>query len=185
MGFRFGWPWMTLNSRNAVTYRIQLFSGARYWRWMKINPYFSVRKIKEWNSPHNCGTPLVSGITQCYLPPDRGDRPAFTPTGQVGTWFIDTGEVSWLGAIQIHFTFTFTCVMYEVSYVGRTSYVSTYFCWRIRPEALLYDAERDQCSYSTLGPVSAWVGDRLWTGKPPWRRTRHPGLHWARPLWLG
>ena len=29
------------------------------------------------------------GITQCYLPPDRGDRFAFTPTGQVGTRFID------------------------------------------------------------------------------------------------
>jgi len=27
-----------------------------------------------------------------------------------------------------------------------------------------------------LGPVSAWVGDRLWTGKPPRCRTRHPGL---------
>ena len=27
--------------------------------------------------------------SQCYLPPDRGDRPAFTPTGQVGTRFID------------------------------------------------------------------------------------------------
>jgi len=36
--------------------------------------------------------------------------------------------------------------------------------------------ELDQRSYSTLGPVSAWVGDRLWTGKPPRRRTRHPGL---------
>jgi len=35
------------------------------------------------------GTPLVNEITQCYLPPDRGDRPAFTPTGQVGTRFID------------------------------------------------------------------------------------------------
>jgi len=34
----------------------------------------------------------------------------------------------------------------------------------------------DQHSYSTLGPVSAWVSDRLWTGKPPRRRTRHPGL---------
>jgi len=31
----------------------------------------------------------------------------------------------------------------------------------------------------TLGPVtavSAWVGDHLWTGKPPRCRTRHPGL---------
>ena len=37
----------------------------------------------------NYGTPLVNGITQCYLPPDRGDCPAFTPTGQVGTRFID------------------------------------------------------------------------------------------------
>jgi len=27
-----------------------------------------------------------------------------------------------------------------------------------------------------LGPVSAWMGDHLWTGKPPRRRTRHPGL---------
>ena len=26
---------------------------------------------------------------QYYLPPDMGDRPAFTPTGQVGTRFID------------------------------------------------------------------------------------------------
>ena len=35
---------------------------------------------------------------------------------------------------------------------------------------------RRLCNYCTLGPVSAWMGDRLWTGKPPWRRTRHPGL---------
>ena len=41
------------------------------------------------NSPQNYGTPLVNGITQCYLPPHRGNRPAFTPTGQVGTRFID------------------------------------------------------------------------------------------------
>jgi len=27
-----------------------------------------------------------------------------------------------------------------------------------------------------LSPVSAWVGDRLLMGKPPRRRTRHPGL---------
>ena len=32
---------------------------------------------------------LSNGITQCYLLPDRGGRPAFTPTGQVGTPFID------------------------------------------------------------------------------------------------
>ena len=33
--------------------------------------------------------PLVNGITQYYLTPDRSDCPAFTPTGQVGTRFID------------------------------------------------------------------------------------------------
>jgi len=32
-----------------------------------------------------------------------------------------------------------------------------------------------------LGKVSAWVGDRLWTGKPYRRRTRHPGLLSLRP----
>jgi len=40
----------------------------------------------------------------------------------------------------------------------------------------------DQRSYSTLGSVSTWVGDRLWMGKPPWHKTRHPGL---LSLWLG
>jgi len=34
----------------------------------------------------------------------------------------------------------------------------------------------DQHSYSTLGPVSAYMGERLWTGKPSRRGTRHPGL---------
>jgi len=36
------------------------------------------------------GRHLSNGITQCYLPPDRGDRPTFTPTGQVGTRFLST-----------------------------------------------------------------------------------------------
>jgi len=33
--------------------------------------------------------------------------------------------------------------MYDVIYNGRTSYVSNNFCCRIRPERLLFDAERD------------------------------------------
>jgi len=39
------------------------------------------------------GRHLSNGITQCYLLPDRGGRPAFTPTGQVGTRFIDPVRV--------------------------------------------------------------------------------------------
>jgi len=38
------------------------------------------------------------------------------------------------------------------------------------------DVGLDHRSYSTLGLVGASVGDRLWTGKPPRHRTRHPGL---------
>jgi len=54
----------------------------------------------SWNSPQNYGTPLVSGITQCYLPPDGGDCPAFTPTGQVGTRFIDPVRMKgWVGLV--------------------------------------------------------------------------------------
>jgi len=30
------------------------------------------------------------GITQCYLPPDRGENPAFTPA-EAGTRFSDPG----------------------------------------------------------------------------------------------
>jgi len=40
----------------------------------------------------------------------------------------------------------------------------------------------DQRSYSTLGPVSAWVGDCLWTGKPPGSQVYSAQ---ARPLWVG
>ena len=29
---------------------------------------------------------------------------------------------------------------------------------------------------SMPGPVSAWMGDHLRTGKPPWSRIRHAGL---------
>jgi len=63
----------------------------------------------SWNSPQNYGTPLVSGITQCYLPPDRGDRPAFTPTWQVGTRFIDPVRMkSWVGRLHTKMVYPFT-----------------------------------------------------------------------------
>ena len=42
------------------------------------------------NSPQNYETPLVKwDHTVLSAIPDRGGRPAFTPTGQVGTGFID------------------------------------------------------------------------------------------------
>jgi len=41
-------------------------------------------------------------------------------------------------------------------------------------------------SYSTPGPVSAWMGDRLWVGKLSRYVTSHPGqLSLAIPLWVG
>jgi len=36
------------------------------------------------------GTHMPYGITQCYLPPGRGDIPAFTPA-EAGTRFSDPG----------------------------------------------------------------------------------------------
>jgi len=33
----------------------------------------------------------------------------------------------------------------------------------------------DQRSYHTPGPVSTWMGDRLWAGKPSWYVTSHLG----------
>ena len=72
------------------------------------SPVSSILNLKgayssSWNSPQNYGTPLVNGITQCYLPPDRGDRPAFTPTAatwQVGTRFIDPVRMKgWVGLV--------------------------------------------------------------------------------------
>ena len=87
----------------------------------------------SWNSPQNYGTPLVNGITQCYLPPDRGDRPAFTPaaaTGQVGTRFIDpirmkgwVGIVGWLHTEMVCVTAVVTVSLfccYFVCFVLKT-----------------------------------------------------------------
>ena len=43
----------------------------------------------------------------------------------------------------------------------------------------------DQRSYSTLGPVSAWMGDRLRAGKLSRHVTSHPGqLSLAMPTWV-
>ena len=36
---------------------------------------------------------------------------------------------------------------------------------------------------STLGPVTAWMGDRLWTGKPP-RRAQNQAPRPTQPLLL-
>jgi len=39
---------------------------------------------------------MTHGITQCYLPPGRGDIPALTPA-EAGTRFSDPGEMAvWL-----------------------------------------------------------------------------------------
>ena len=44
----------------------------------------------------------------------------------------------------------------------------------------------DRGSYSTLGPVSAWMGDRLRAGKLSRYVTSHSGqLSLAIPLWVG
>jgi len=53
----------------------------------------------SWNSPQNYGTSLVNRITPYYLPPDRGDRPAFTPKGG-GYQFIDPVRMKgWVGLV--------------------------------------------------------------------------------------
>jgi len=49
--------------------------------------------------PRTTGHHLSMG-TQCYLLPNRGDRPAFTPTGQVGSRFIDPVRMKgWVGLV--------------------------------------------------------------------------------------
>jgi len=43
-----------------------------------------------------------------------------------------------------------------------------------------------QRTYSTLSPVSTWMGDRLREGIPPWYVTSHSGqLSLAIPPWVG
>jgi len=45
------------------------------------------------------GTPMPYGITQCYLPPGRGDIPASTPA-KAGTRFSDPGGMQgWVGTV--------------------------------------------------------------------------------------
>ena len=42
-----------------------------------------------------------------------------------------------------------------------------------------------QRSYSTSGPVSAWMGDYFKTGKPPRHRTRHSDRFSLSHPWVG
>ena len=59
---------------------------------------------------------------------------------------------------------------------------SAYETWR---RGVAY-AGRDQRSYSTPGPVSTWMGERLPTGKPSLYVTSHPGqLSLSIPPWVG
>jgi len=44
------------------------------------------------SSPHSYGTHMPHRITQCYLPPGRGDIPAITPP-EAGTRLSDPGEM--------------------------------------------------------------------------------------------
>jgi len=82
---------------------------------IKIKPY--IKKVRErivLREIHirTTGRHLSNGITQCYLLPDRGGRPAFTPTGQVGTRFIDPvrmkGWVSLVGWLHTEMVYPST-----------------------------------------------------------------------------
>ena len=70
-----------------------------------------------------------------------------------------------------------SCGNWRPSAVGRTdgstSRAASPYNMQHMPVSL---SRNDQRSYSTLGPASAWMGDRLWMCKPPQRRTRHLGL---------
>ena len=99
------WPcliWPTLCIYNEYLFYSQYSLYRLTWsQYNEVKGAYS----SSWNSPQNYETPLVNGITQCYLPPDRSYRPAFTPTGQVGTRFIDPVRMKgWVGYVPRRFT---------------------------------------------------------------------------------
>ena len=76
------------------------------WTWFRLTVWVTdMKKVKEHivlSEIHlrTTGRHLSNGITQCYLLPDRGGRPAFTPTGQVDTRFIDPVRIKgWVGLV--------------------------------------------------------------------------------------
>jgi len=66
------------------------------------------RKLRRCTSPipskqyQATGTHMPHGITQCYLPPDRGDIPAFTPA-EAGGYSIKRprGMQSWVDLVGL------------------------------------------------------------------------------------
>ena len=122
----------------------------------------------SWNSPQNYGTPLVNGITQCYLPPDRGDRPAFTLTGQVGTRFIDPVRMKgWVGLV---------CWLHtEMVYPSTDGHPSEY--WRsattlIEANALPLSQTASTCGTNVLSSNWWWSSPQQW--RHIWRGTFTP-----------
>jgi len=88
-------------------------------------------------------------------------------------WPHDALQHQWLMPISCHFGDCKALLVTSLTHVsGAIANVQTFtFTF-----GLAATRRSHQRSHPTPGPVSAWVGNCLRTGKPPQRRTKHRGL---------
>ena len=96
------WPCGKRQTMSHIVYscpQTELEAGAAaialsWWRWWSLN-HTAARKCRYSNSH------AIYGITQCYLPPDRRDIPAFTPA-EAGTRLTDPGGMQgWVDLVGL------------------------------------------------------------------------------------
>jgi len=95
--------------QNGKQLQTLIWSRNKLWVMVKLWSYdcdnWSVSNKCIRSSSQGChtvtGTHMPHGITQCYLPPSRGDIPALTPA-EAGTWLSDPGGMQgWVDLVGL------------------------------------------------------------------------------------
>ena len=86
--------------------------------------------VRNATLPHRyTGTHMPHGITQCYLPPDRDDIPAFTPA-EAGTRLSDPGGMQgWVDLVDLvmRSAYSFYHIQRSLFYAWLTNFVTLTF----------------------------------------------------------
>ena len=134
---------------------------------LKVKQRIVLREIH----PRTTGRHLSNGITQCYLLPDRGGRPAFTPTGQVGTRFIDPVRMKgWVGLgmwMCSSYATDWTCLL--LTYLLKLGFMPSFanlrpWFYPLKCEALALIGLEDLWPWPSPWPCIAWP----WPWPRPW-----------------
>jgi len=112
--------------------------------------------VRNVTLPHRyTGTHMPHGITQCYLPPDRDDIPAFTPA-EAGTRLSDPGGMQgWVDLVDLvmRSAYSFYHIQRSLFYAWLTNFVT----WTVFYLRSSWELDK---AY-----IRGWIVHRIWSMK--------------------